>query len=80
MKISWIKNENDNMNFKMAEKLGMRVEKLSEPEEIDNKMEELVNEKYDTIILSNELAGFSSDIIKKYQNNSNINIIIGTRK
>lgn len=68
------------MNFKMAEKLGMRVEKLSEPEEIDNKMEELVNEKYDTIILSNELAGFSSDIIKKYQNNSNINIIIGTRK
>ena len=54
----------------MAEKLGMRVERLSEPEDIDNKMKELVNEKYDTIILSNELAGFSSDIIKKYQNNS----------
>ncbi len=80
MKISWIKNENDNMNFKMAEKLGMRVERLSEPEEIDNKMAELVNEKYDTIILSNELAGFSSDIVKKYQNNPDINIIIGTRK
>ena len=68
------------MNFKMAEKLGMRVERLSEPEEIDNKMAELVNEKYDTIILSNELAGFSSDIVKKYQNNPDINIIIGTRK
>ena len=64
----------------MAEKLGMRVERLSEPEEIDNKMAELVNEKYDTIILSNELAGFSSDIVKKYQNNPDINIIIGTRK
>ena len=64
----------------MAEKLGMRVEKLENPEEIDSKMSELVNQNYNTIVLSNEIAGFSSDIIKKYKNDFDINIIIGTRK
>ena len=80
MKVSWIKNENDNMNFKIAEKLGMDVYRISNPEEIDNKMEELVNNHYDMIVLSNEMAGFSQDIIKKYKENPNINIVISPRK
>ena len=80
MKVSWIKNENDNMNFKVAEKLGMDVYRISNPEEIDNKMEELVNNHYDMIVLSNEMAGFSQDIIKKYKENPNINIVISPRK
>lgn len=80
MKISWIKYENDNANFKVAEKLGMDVFRMSNPEEIDNKMQELIKDHYDMIVLSNEMAGFSADIIKKYKNNPDINIIISPRK
>lgn len=80
MKISWIKQENDNKNFITAERLGMDVYKLKNPEEIDEKIKKLINEDYKTIILSNDVAGFSSDIITKYKNNNKINIIISSRK
>lgn len=80
MKISWIKQENDNRNFITAERLGMDVYKLENPEEIDEKIKKLINEDYKTIILSNDVAGFSSDIITKYKNNNDINIIISSRK
>ena len=80
MKISWIKEEKDNKNFMVAEKLGMDVHRLNNPEDVDKTMEELVKQKYNMIVLSNEIAGFSEDIIKKYKNNQNINIIIGQRK
>jgi len=78
--VSWIKYEKDNTNFKMAEKLGMKVERLENPEDIDSKMKELVKQNYNTIVISNELAGFSNDIIRKYQKNEEINIIISSRK
>lgn len=80
MKISWIKQEKDNENFKVAERLGMEVHRLSNPEEVDKTMQELANKQYNMIVLSNEIAGFSEDIIKKYQNNKEINIIISPRK
>lgn len=80
MKISWIKQEKDNKNFAIAERLGMDVYRISNPEEVDKTMEDLVSKNYNTIILSNEIAGFSEDIIKRYQNNKNVNIIISTRK
>lgn len=80
MKISWIKYEKDDTNFMIPERLGLKVERLENPEEVDNKMKELIKQNYKTIILSNEIAGFSSDIIKKYQNNLDVNIIIGIRK
>ena len=80
MKISWIKQEKDNKNFAIAERLGMDVYRLSNPEEVDEKMKELLNNHYNTIILSNEIAGFSEDIIRKYKNKKDINIIISPRK
>lgn len=80
MKISWIKYEKDNKSFKMPEALGFDVFKLNEPEETDDVINRLIEENYKTIILSNEIAGFSEDIIKKYQKNRNINIIIATSK
>lgn len=80
MKISWIKQENDNKNFTIAEKLGMNVYRLNNPEDVDETMKNLVNNNYNTIVLSNEIAGFSEDIIKKYQTNKEINIIISPRK
>lgn len=80
MKISWIKYEKDNKDFRIAERLGMDVYRIESPEEVDNKMQELVNNNYKTIVLSNEVAGFSEDIIKKYQNNKDVNIIISPRR
>lgn len=80
MKISWIKYEKDNKDFTIAERLGMDVYRIETPEEVDNKMSELIKENYRTIVLSNEVAGFSEDIIKKYQNNKDINIIISPRR
>lgn len=80
MKISWIKYEKDNKDFRIAERLGMDVYRIESPEEVDNKMQELLKDNYKTIVLSNEVAGFSEDIIKKYQNNKDINIIISPRK
>ncbi len=80
MKISWIKQEKDNENFKVAERLGMEVHRLNNPEEVDKTMQELADKHYNMIVLSNEIAGFSEDIIKKYQKSKDINIIISPRK
>lgn len=79
MKISWIKQEKDDKNFRMAEKLGMRVYSIADPEQIDSMIENLRQNHMDTIVISNELAGFSEDIIKKYQKDEQIKIIISPR-
>ena len=80
MKILWMKQVTDNRNFELVERLGMNVYKLENPEEIDKTIENAINKNYKTIILTNELASFSEDIIKKYTDNKDINIIISKRK
>ena len=80
MKISWLKYEKDDKSFKIPEKLGFDVLKLKDPESTDNIIEELIHKRYDTIILTNELAGFSEDIIKKYSRDRYISIIIAIDK
>ena len=79
VKLSWIKLEEDDQNFKVPEKLGMHIEYLKAPEQIDEKLAELVKEEYDTIMITNELAGFSEDIIKKYYEDETVKIIISPR-
>ncbi len=78
MKISFIKYKKEE-NYQIPKMLGFHIEEIKEPEEIDNKIEELKNQAYTTIIIPNELASFSQDIINKYQNDS-INIIITPTK
>ena len=80
MKISWLKYEKDDKSFKVPERLGFDVFKLEDPELTDVTIEELIHKRYDTIILTNELAGFSEDIIKKYSRDRNISIIIARDK
>lgn len=80
MKISWIKQKNDNRNFTIAERLGLDVYRLNRPEEVDETMGNLVEKNCRIIVLSNEIAGFSEDIIKKYRNSKDINIIISPRR
>lgn len=80
MKISWLKYKNDDISFKVPERLGFDVFRLSDPENVDEKMEELIKNNYRTIILTNELASFSDSLVKKYERNRNINIIIARSK
>ena len=76
MAISWIKSSKDNKSFKLFKNLGMYVYEIDDLEKIDEKINELVKQNYNTIVISNEVAGFSQDIIKKYNKTENINIII----
>ena len=79
MKISWIKYEKDKESFRLPQALGFDVFSLSDLEKTDETMKKLVKQ-YDTIVISNEVAGFSEDIIKKYKNNKNIKIVIYLNK
>ncbi len=76
MKISWIKYEKDDKNYKLPEKLGFDVFKLNNPEDTDKKLDELIQNKYNTIFITNEIAGFSGNIINKYNKDDKVRIII----
>ena len=79
MKISWIKYKEDD-SFKLFKNLGMDVYDIDDFDMIDNKLKELVDNNYKTIVLSNQVASFSEDIIKKYQKSEDISIIIAPNK
>ena len=79
MKISFIKYEKEE-NFKIPKLFGMNVEEIKEPEQIDEKIEELKKQKYTTVIIPNKLASFSEDIISKYKYDNSLNIIITPSK
>lgn len=76
MKVSWIKLEHDKQSFKMPQNLGFDVFSLQNNEDVDKKIDELITNKYNTIIVSNEVAGFSEKINKEYLRDKNVNIII----
>jgi len=76
MAISWIKSTNDKKSFKVFKNLGMDVYEIDDLEKTDDKIKELIDQKYDTIVISNEIASFSQDIVKKYGKTYDINIII----
>lgn len=78
MKVSWIKYKKDNTSFKIPEALGFDVYKLEDPEQTDKKIKELMQRDYRMIVVSNEIAGFSGDIITKYNHDKNVNIIIAS--
>ena len=80
MKISWVKYKYDEKNFGFFKGLGFPVYEIEDPEQTDNLIKNLINENYKTIILTNEVASFSEDIIKKYDKKDGINIIITPNK
>lgn len=80
MKISWIKYEKDKKSFRLPEILGFDVFYLEDLEKTDETVKSLIQKDYDTIVLSNDVAGFSEDIIKKYQKNKDIKIVISMDK
>lgn len=80
MKISWVKYKEDLNSFKIPEALGFDVFKIEDPEQTDDKIKELVKKDYKMLVVSDEIASFSEDIIKKYNKDKNINIIIATHR
>lgn len=80
MQISWLRASNDNESFRLFKNLGMDVYDIDDLEKTDEKIKELVEQKYRTIVISNEVASFSEDIIKKYTKTKDINIIIAPGK
>jgi len=80
MKIICMKYKNDNSSFRFLKNIGMDSCEVEDLEETDKKISELVNNHYHTIIISNEVASFSEDIIKKYSNSDDVNIIIAPNK
>lgn len=75
MKISFIKYEKEE-SYKIPRIFGMNIEEIKEPEQIDEKIKELKNKKYTTIVMSNQLASFSENIVSKYKYDNTLNIII----
>ena len=76
MRISWLKLDNDNKNFRIPANLGMDVFSVNSTENVDNKIDELIERNYNTIIVSNDVAGLSEKINKEYLYNKNVNIVI----
>lgn len=64
----------------MLQAMGARIFVLDDPEKTDETIAKLISENYRTIFLSNEIASFSGDLIKKYRYNNDVNIIIVPRK
>lgn len=80
MSIGWIKYKKDNKSFRMPKNLGLNVYDIEDLDDTDKKIDELVKNNFNTIIVSNEVASFSEDIIKKYSKNEEVNIIIAPHK
>jgi len=80
MRVSWIKYEKDENSFKIPEALGFNVFKLTDPEQTDEKIKELIKQDYRMVVVSDEIASFSEDIIKKYNQDKNVNIIIANSR
>lgn len=75
MKISFIKYEKE-QKYQIPKTIGINVEEILEPEQVDNKIKELKDKEYTTIVISNELASFSDKIISRYKYDNAIKIII----
>ena len=80
MKISCIKGKNDENSFKILKNFGADIYEIEDYEKTDETIKQLVQADYKIIWITNELAGFSEDIIKKYSKNTDINIIIAPSK
>jgi len=76
MRISCIKYSKDNNSFSFFKAIGANVIELEDLEKTDEELKKLVENKYKTIFISNEVASFSEDIIKKYNKDNDIRIII----
>lgn len=79
MSIICIKSKDDNKNFKIFKGFGFEVLNIDNLEQTDNVIKKVIDNNYNTIVVSNEVASFSQDIITKYNKIDNVNIVISNR-
>ena len=79
MKVSWLRGKEDDKSFQVLKNLGFDVYNIEEPEKTDQKIEELIKDDCKIIVLSNEIASFSGDIITKYANQDEVSIVISAK-
>lgn len=75
-----LKGSNDKKSFKMFEAFGADIHKIDDLEKTDDVIKDLINKDYRTIVITNEVASFSESIIKKYNKQKDIKIIIAPSK
>lgn len=80
MKLSFIRYKFNEEEFAIPKLLGMTVSEINKPDEIDDEIERLKKEKYNTIVITDELASFSEKLINKYKYDDKIKIIITPSK
>ena len=76
MKIIWIKGSNDKKSFKVFESLGADIEEVEDLDNTDKKIKELIKKNYTTFVMTDEIASFSEDLVKKYRKRDDIKFII----
>ena len=76
MKMIFLKCKNDTKNYRILKGFGFDVFEIDNPEQIDNKIEELKKNNYTTIFIPDELASFSEKLTENYKNDNQLNIVI----
>lgn len=76
MKVSWMKSSKDKDSFNLIKNMGLKVVEIENLEETDKKLKDLIEEEYNTIFITNEVAGFSEDIMKRYYKSKDVRIVI----
>lgn len=80
MKISFLKSAKDEKSFRLFELLGAETYKIEDLEKTDNVIKELIKKECKTMIVTNDVAGFSELIAKKNYMVDDIRIIIAPPK
>ncbi len=75
-KISYIKSIHDKTSFNFFKNIGMYGVELTDLDNVDKVLSKLIDKDYTTFFITNEVAGYSDDLFKKYYNSKDINIII----
>lgn len=74
-----MKYAGDTNHFKWPQMFGMDVIALENLEQVDETLQRLVEEGCQTIIVTDEVASFSEDMIKTYPYQKEVRIIIAPR-
>lgn len=80
MKISFLKSAKDEKSFRLFELLGAETYKIEDLEKTDKVIKELIKKDYKTMVVTNDVAGFSELIAKKNYMADDIRIIIAPPK
>ena len=65
MKVSYLRSGKDKKSFRMMKGLGFDVYEIEDLEKTDETLHQLIDRQYDTIFMTNEVASFSEDLVKR---------------